>query len=279
MVDFMRPFRFSIRSMLLAVTLLAVICGWWAHRRMRAKAEAAFALRCEQEGIRIRNWLGRRTLLERSMGLGEDWSGFADTVAVMSWSTATDDDVLNAIENLTDIRWFMSRSEQLSDRFLSRWERRRGLSSLSLCGDQLTDSALLGLEDCQSLRDLDLWSQHFSDRGVKVIARIPGLESLGLHGKGITDQTIEVLLELEHVTRIVLSGECQFSPTGVARLCGMKRLEQVIVECTSDYPPSWEAEDIEYLTTEFERHGMNFEFFAPTADKDSRNNDIPEHVE
>lgn len=262
MVGFMRSIRFSIRGLLLAVTLFALICGWWAHRQMRANAETELALRLEQVGVRIRNLHGRRTLLERSMGLGEDWTGFADTVAVMPWSTATEDDVLNAVDDLADIREFMSRSEQLSDRFLSRCERRRGLSYLSLCGDQLTDSALLGLEDCRSLRYLELWSQNFSDWGVKEIARIPDLESLALHGQGITDKTIDVLLELQHVTRIVLSGECQFSPSGVARLCGMKRLQEVIVECEGDYPRSWQAEDIEYLTAEFERHGMHFDCFA-----------------
>ncbi len=193
-------FRFSLRMMLLTVTLFSVWLGIVASRANRQKRAAAmvrehegyvwYDYMCNEDGIdtvsRFREPSGPKWLRDF---IGLDY--FA-TVYYVSRFPA-DSDSIQALDDLPSLR------------------------HLVLVGTGVTDSTLDHIDRLTQLKELDLWNTQVSDEGLKHVEGLTQLERISLYEDTITDIGLQHLKGLTHLKYLHV-GHTKITAHGVQEL-------------------------------------------------------------
>lgn len=162
-----RWFQFSLRGLLLAVTVLAVWLGWTVHTAVRQKqikteireAGGWWAYDYQLTG-------GQRPTLPWGLDnhLGIDFLAAVHYVALTDSDRAQE--LLPALSELRDVREIRLVHCDVSDDDLAQLAGLRGLTRLSLNGSPITDAALKHVARIRSLTELDLRNTNVSDAGL-----------------------------------------------------------------------------------------------------------------
>ena len=170
-----RFFRYSLRTLMLVVTVFCIWMGITA-KRAREQRQAVEAIR-EVGGFVYHEhqmhpsyspspkWLLRL--------IGEDYFSSVSYVFMFGPTAGTDpsrskvnDVSLAAIERFTDLRWLSLSNTQFTDAHMEYLNGLTKLEKLYLSGNPISDEGLLQLKGLTNLQELGLYATQVTDEGV-----------------------------------------------------------------------------------------------------------------
>jgi hypothetical protein len=176
-----RWFRFSLRALLVAVTLIAGLVGWNMHRR-REQQRAITAV--QELGGTSQQVLSDLSLVSR---LGAIWT--QENSLWLPNLNLTDDDLNRVpLESMHTLRGFHAADNRLTDRSLARLAGRSELESLDLTNNpDITDAGLAQLKNLRGLKQLMLRKNpRITDAGLVHLESLQDLDLLILIGTSVT---------------------------------------------------------------------------------------------
>ena len=186
-----RWLQFSLRTMLVVMTLAAVGLGWLAYERnevlKRQEAIAAienhFSVSFDKERPFRPKWL--RPLL------GDNSAG--EVVDVITISNDVTDMELVHLKGLRSLQWLDLSHTKVTDAGLVQLKRLTQLERLILDGTQVTDVGLVHLESLTKLELLDLSGTEVTDAGLVHLLHLNKLKTLGLFETKVTERGVREL--------------------------------------------------------------------------------------
>jgi hypothetical protein len=106
---------------------------------------------------------------------------------------------------------------QATDRTLEAAGRLRGLETLVMAGDDVTDDGLRHLRGLSRLRRLEVSGARVTDAGVRHLTALENLESLALDETRLTDRALAGLLGLKGLKSLVI-GSTRITEKGIEML-------------------------------------------------------------
>jgi hypothetical protein len=201
-----RWFQFSLRTLMVFVTLCAVACSWLAVKmeQARKQREAVEAIR-KEGGDAIYDYQQEEVCLSLPL----------PPRPAPAWLRRIGGDEL--LGNVTCVII----TEDKSIDHLTALPR---LQCLLLGGPNITDAALKHLNDLSDLQLVGVNSTSVTDDGLACLAHLASVEELILHNNNITDAGLHHLKHLNHLRRLHL---------GVNRATedGVKKLQQALPNC------------------------------------------------
>jgi hypothetical protein len=261
-----RWLRFSLRTMLLLVTVLGVWLGMRVNQA-RWQKEAVEALRMRGFYVNYEHWRSDRDpeSFDSSRALdvplwlrylaGDDFFQRVVSIGVVPGSTDKD---LAHLAALPHIEGFYVRgpsnkisdaglahlprpdrlvhlnaaNTRVGDALVTRLANAKGLETLELSGTRITDEGLEALPRLPKLKHLGLGNTQIGDKGLAAALQdTSSLEVLWLHDTQITDESLALLKDAKRL-RFVYLNETQISNAGLRHLYGLPRLWSVHVDGT-----------------------------------------------
>jgi hypothetical protein len=227
-----RWLRFSLRSLLLIVVLIAIPLGWKMNRVHNQRVVVA-----EIEKIKgqvaydsVVELVGHRQLLKGPEWLrrllGDDF--FSDVEFVQIGGPQVTERTISQVATLPYLKWLHVRSNGISDDGLKYLAGKNTLEELHLNSSSVTDKGVAQLAELQGLNRLEIGIEHLSDSGLKRITTVlRQLDSLELVGtRGITDNGLEQLANLDNLHHLGLK-DMLITDAGLVHLHGMENLKRL----------------------------------------------------
>ena len=195
-----RWYQYSLRSLFILTTLVAIACSWYANEMQQAaKRRAAIeeieklggevwyydakATRAPGEPPRWLSWLRRLH--------SEEHLGNATLVSLMD-TKITDAGMAN-LQGLTNVEELFLAGTRITDAGLVHLEDLTNLEELELSGTQITDAGLMHLKGLIKLDTLFLEETQISDAGLVHLKSLTNLEGLELSNTQVTDEGVSKL--------------------------------------------------------------------------------------
>lgn len=208
-------FRFSLRSLFIAITLLCVGLSWWMYRARRQAAAV--------KGIRDSGgWVYYDYQRYDAMKSASDFDGdspfpkflvdglgvdFFHNVDVVSMVYAYEDggktrrDNSNTKVNVSPylggfpyLRLLMVKEHQLDDDGFAELVKLKCLEEFFFWdADQITDKGVMQLRNLPRLRSVHISQSHLSDQGLAMLASLPCIERLSLQQNEVSDEGVKTL--------------------------------------------------------------------------------------
>jgi hypothetical protein len=195
-----RWLQFSLRTLLVFVTLFAIVCSWLSVKLREAKREEEAATAITASALAV-EWDKNATGPAWLRGvLGEHFF----------WH----------VENV----WLQG--AEVTDATLQHLDAMSHLKRLNLDAPNVTDSGLEHVQGLRELKGLVLDRTNVTDLGVERIAGLKQLEILGLRGTRFTDAALEKLGGLSNLQSMLLQ-DANVTDAGLEHLQRMKQLKYV----------------------------------------------------
>jgi hypothetical protein len=180
--------QFGLRTLLLAVVVVAIPSGWLSRELERARNQRALV-----ERFRIYNYLdgGPRLVpnwLRKSFG--DDF--FAELEGV-GFDAPESGAGLAQLRGFTTLRSLYLRETQVKDDALANLRELTNLSELSLNGTPVTDAGLAHIHKLTNLETLCLLGTQVTDDGLIHLRGLKNLQFLYLSGTPVTDDKVRQL--------------------------------------------------------------------------------------
>jgi Leucine Rich repeat len=238
-----RWFQFSLRTLLIFTTIVAIPCAWLANkmdkkRRDRDAVEAFIKL-----GARVHydyevanagptpppgaDWLRKF--------LGENFFSEVDSVlwGESNWSPPAKhgnltDAELEHVGKLTELHRLMLLGDDVNvtDAGLVNLKGLTRLQELHLAAPNVTDAGLENLQGLTQLETLVVMNARVTDAGLKNLQRLTKLQSLSLDGTNVTDAGLVHLKGLTKLQRLYLYNT-NVTDAGLVHLKGLTKLQYV----------------------------------------------------
>jgi hypothetical protein len=193
----LRWFQYSLRTLMVFVTLCAIPCSWLAVKMQQVKRQREAVAAIEKLGG-IVLWSGDPSGPAWVRGLlGDDF--YRSVLVVLARSDVTD----AGLENLKGLN---------------------NLKMLDIHNTQVTDAGLQHLKGLNQLQLLGLSGTKVTDAGLEYLTGLTQLQSLGLSGTKVTDAGLENLKGLTQLQELDLS-YVQVTDAGLEHLKGLKQLQ------------------------------------------------------
>jgi internalin A len=215
-----RWFRFSLRALLVVVT---VFCVWLGLETNRAFKQAAAVKRIKELGGYLQ-FDYERDDHDKEIPNAEPWAP--------KWlRTVASEDFFRRVHTL-DFS-IIGRSPEPTIKLEQTNEAMKIVASLpdlvilEIGGnDQLVDAHLANLGDCRKLSTLYLYWTNVTGPGLRHLANLRSLESLSLSNAPLTDEGLRHLINLPRLRWLQLSGT-RITDAGLAHLSNLKTLEEL----------------------------------------------------
>ncbi|MGI8978032.1 MAG: leucine-rich repeat domain-containing protein [Pirellulaceae bacterium] len=207
--------RFSLRSLLIAITLLCIGLSWWMYRARRQSA-AVKGIRDSggwvyydyqrYDAKKSKSDFAADSPIPKMLidGLGVD---FFHNVDVVSMVYAYEDggktrrDNPNASANISPLlsgfpylRYLAVKEHQLDDAGFAELAKLKGLEEFFFWdADQITDKGVTQLRNMPRLRTVHLSGTHLSDLGLATLAGLPCIDTLSLQQNEVSDEGVKAL--------------------------------------------------------------------------------------
>lgn len=186
--------RFSLRTLLVLMTLACVMMGVWTLyiQPFRRQAQAAVSIERSQG------------MMEREAAEGPGWQEWlvVKTVGPEHFVRVTMADLRDCqlVEGtLQDLRYlcfarqlYLDKTE-ISEELLEQLVRLKPLEKLSIRFTNLSDSGVASLSRMENLRELALSGTRITDASIAELGKMKGLQSLNVRWSSITPQGAERL--------------------------------------------------------------------------------------
>jgi hypothetical protein len=216
-----RWYQYSLRTLLIVVTLFALACSWFAVKLQQAKRQKETVEELIRSGCEVRydydfdvyglnpNAQPPNPAWLRNL-LGIDF--VSNVVAIYS----SRPDTLDHLKSLPQLRQLYL-DAQITDDGLEIVRGLTHLQELQLSGTGITDVGLERLSGLTDLRGLHLTKVGITDAGLKYLKRLPRLQTLTLWYVNVSDKGLEDLKEL-HELRSLWLHETHITDDGVKDL-------------------------------------------------------------
>jgi hypothetical protein len=220
-----RWFQFSLRTLLLFVTLSAIPCSWLAVKLREVKREEAAAAALEKAGVTVKwdesapgpAWL-------RSV-LGEHF--FRHAIRVWLGGNAVTDSKLEQLDAMNHLQGLALYGQYVNDASLEHLQGLHELKELDISETQVTDAGLAMIAGLKQLQVLEIGHTKVTDAGLEKLAALNKLQTLGLNGANVTDAG------LEHLQWMKQLRELDLDSTQVTA-AGRKKLGHALPNCKID---------------------------------------------
>ena len=216
-----RWFQYSLRTLLIVMTVCAALFAWWSHKA-RQQREAVAAIKAAGGEVQYdfkRNHLKQPRYWPTWLVnvLGVDY--FASVQWVYLTNTQVTDAGLEHLKGLTAIQLLALKNTQVTDAGLEHIKSLTAMQTLGLSGTQVTDAGLEHIKGFKVLRTLGLSDTHVTDAGLEHLKGLTAMkEQLDLsNNPQVTDAGLEHLMGLTAMQTLWLNGT-QVTDAGVARL-------------------------------------------------------------
>jgi hypothetical protein len=249
-------FRFSLRTLLVGITLLCIGLAWWVHRVKRQVAAV--------KGIRdnggwvyydYEQWDGKKGkpaayaeswvpkwLLAR---LGVDFFHSVEAVSMVYHydgqqrfdNSRTDAVIGQHLADLPYLRALYVKERQLTDedyRIVSQLSRLEVFFQWD--AHDITDEGVIQLGNLSRLRNVHISESHLSNRGLAALAQLPQIEHLTLQSNDITDAGVRALEKNSTLETLWIGGlshhPSQLTDAAVADLASIPNLRVLELQHT-----------------------------------------------
>ena len=228
--------RFSLRSLLVVVTLLAVGLGWFAYwRDAKRREEAAREWVLHHGGgvgqVDGREMSQRPLWVQRlALVLPEECLRTVYYVDFPKDTTDADLEVLRDLPNLTQVN--LNEAASITPAGLAPLAELPRLEVLYLNQTPARDEGLAHARHLHGLKEI--WIEHtgITDASIPWIASNPALTHLDLDGARITDKSAPLLAKLQNLEVLALRGT-HITSRGVAELARLPRLKHLYLKETA----------------------------------------------
>jgi hypothetical protein len=189
----LRWYQFSLRSLMIFVTLFAVICSWFTMQYQRATRRLhayeillnEFYTTCGGESPWYSSWLHK---------LFGDEDCYSVTTMVFSGQSYISDIEMKLIGQFEELNqlWF-DEHNSITDVGLKHIENLTQLDDLSLPCTKMTDNGLLHLRNMKQLQKLSISGTNITDTGLEYIKCLKNLKTVNLSNTNVTDPGIQKL--------------------------------------------------------------------------------------
>lgn len=206
-----RMLRFSLRTLLLAVTALSVALAWWSNGARAQRQSVAELEKYNQRG-RYKYNIPRK-----------ESAGVALPFALLSDEPEEEDPwVPRFIYDALGKDYFYAVTEvEIAAPKADEWQ------------GNPNDRAWLALRGLSGLQRLTSYSSA-SAEGVALLPSLPRLKEITFYNTGMNDQTLALLVECDELTRIAFSTG-QVSPNGLAQLKKVRQLRTLSLDVRHEY--------------------------------------------
>jgi hypothetical protein len=218
---FRRRFQYSLRSLLLLVVAVAIVCSWLKVQIERAakQKEAVEAIKAAGGGATYTLWHNPIWPQEEE---SDPFSDVNERPPFVWLRELLGDDFF------LDVRRLRLNGPKITDACLARLKTHLNgldrLDCLTLTDAQITDAGLVHLQGLSRLVVLDLARTGISDEGLVHLAGLRQLQSLALTGTRITDEGLVHLEGLRQLQILALTGT-RISDEGLVHLKGLGQLQ------------------------------------------------------
>jgi hypothetical protein len=227
-----RWYQYSLRTLMILVTLFAVACSWFAVKLGQAKRqrEAVEAL------IKLGAFVGYDSELNSDGFMlirgvktpGPEWLRKVlgdDFFKTVTYVNLTGSDVTTDMRGILVAHGSISHpSLEVTKAGLEQLEVLKQLRTLRLSKTQITDAELEHLIELKQLRVLFLDETNITDTGLKILKGLKQLQYLYLDGTHVTDDGLEQLKKLNKLQNLEL-GNTKITDAGMVHLKGLKQLQ------------------------------------------------------
>lgn len=196
--------RYSLRTLLVLMTLVCIVCGMWLNRaiRQRTAVRRFYELTDARGGTSSGDspvtmgyrYQGKNEYYKPIIpkwqhplrdAIGEE--AFGEVTGVQLMNTAVTNDDLRHLAALPDIEYIHLGNTKITDAGLLHLRSCPKLNMLTLDGTPITDNSAAELTRYQDLTSLSLSGTKITDAGLEHLAKLPKLKELWLRGTSITD--------------------------------------------------------------------------------------------
>jgi hypothetical protein len=231
-----RWFQFSLRTLLILVTLLCIGVAIISNRAMRQKAAISAILKDGGDVDYAHNFP------QRAEPPGPAWlrkllgDDFFATVISVTVRTDAGMEQLDDLPALLNVRVLPAPTigaapDKLTDAGLTHLQRLTQLRTLQLQRTSMTDAGVVSFNRLTKLNILELDYTELTDSGLARLTSLTELGILSLRGTKVTDAGMKHLSGFENLYILDL-GETNISDAGLAQLVGLPRLEIVHLDST-----------------------------------------------
>jgi hypothetical protein len=199
----LRWFQFSLRTLLVFVTLIGIACSWVGIRiqKVKRQEEAVQKLWSLEINARFASEFGDP--LERRLNpepAGPQWLRYAlgehffDTVNFIDAPDIRNDDDLPFMKELTDVKYLVLTRAHITQERLKYIQALPNLQSLFLNGSTITDQGLCYLRNVKRLKILDLGETQVTDAGLANLDDLPELWHVDLEKTSVSETAKQELI-------------------------------------------------------------------------------------
>lgn len=196
-----RPWRYSLRSLLVLTALTGIVCACWVVPVERQKSAVA-AIR--EAGGHVSYNTGEADLAHPAPQWVVDLLGI-DYVEQPKWAFVAMDGTRSALPNIG---------------------RLESLQAVNVIGASVGDQDLTPLGELPHLRFLNLGGTRAGDEGLPWLENKERLERLELHGTATDDRAMRRIARLSHLTRLNLS-RTHLTDAGLAHVQQLRNLQEL----------------------------------------------------
>lgn len=201
-------FRFSVRALLTATTVLSALLGLVGNEANRLRLHRLAEHNIYELGGRCGSVIGDQYGTRRGP----------------PWCPVIDDSLFADFEFV----WFTSTNNAgLRDEDLALLKHLPRLKELQLAAPLITDDAMVHIEGIKSLRGLELFNTKVTSRGLRRLSGI-SLENLVLAGPDVTDETVEALETFPALRKLMIT-ESSVTDVGLTHLRHVPNLEKLFL--------------------------------------------------
>ena len=208
-------FQFSIRSLMLFVAVVAVVCSWFTVK-MQGAARQREVVKAVEKG-------GGRVVYDYHLNAEGNLIAFPKTGIPEPSGPGWLRNLLG-VDFFWDVKWV--RCRQFTDAGLVKLKGLTSLSELWLHGTQVTDAGLVHLKGLTNLQDLRLTSTQVSDAGLVNLKGLTSLQNLNLTRTQVTDAGLVHLKGLTNLQNLRLSST-RVTGAGLVHLKGLASLQEL----------------------------------------------------
>ncbi len=243
-----RFLQFSLRTSLIAMTILAVCLGAWLDRGRRKKAAVEALRQKGYVGIHYDYQFDANGKWVKNPSLpGPDWARewmgehcFIRVTRMSSTYYDLDDEALAHAAQFRQLRMLYNDVSMVSvSEFRPMWTSPGDYAEDGSVPNPITDVGLARLRHLTRLEVLILVGTKVTDDGLQHVTRLRRLEQLKISSPLITDQGIPHFLKLKNLKKLCVSGT-SISEAGVAEL--RRRLPNCAIVGPADVPEPEEEE-------------------------------------
>lgn len=206
-------FRFSFRTLLVFVALVAAWLAWTVHR-VRTQRLALASIQSAGGNVMFEyHETGPRGWSTAGRPRGPQWlrnalgpEYFDRPTYVGLRGTPEDEKWIDAVNDLGSIKSLMLSGPHVRDTTLARLKPSRALLELHMTAGAVTDAGLERLSKFPNLRWLVLNETTVSDSGMAHLSRLRFLEAITLTNTNVSDASIPLILGLANLKQVDLRG-------------------------------------------------------------------------